>query len=245
MERIIPNIAIRERAFKLFCRSRGRVLLIPGLVYLVEYLLSELISRIADGNALAGSAAELLLSPITIVGVNCFLLNIWLERRAEVADLTSHVRHSPKVWLLSLIQFFTLLAVSLVCGIAIRFSFVASLATLYFRLRFSLAYVNLVMEPDDSAIECISASWTYSKKHTLEIFCHCLLLNLPLIVAEAIAGFLPQSVPAILPALLIVIPNFICTGYISLATVGQAEYILSGRTDLFEEQHSETPSPTD
>lgn len=263
MYRDIPNAAIRKRARRLIGRDWLRAAVVPGIVMLIvklaETALEAYVGKWAEV-VFALWAAPVTMLGMTCYLLDFWYerparvrtLFSHIRRLPMMLGMEFFIVLLPAaasvVALIVLLGFYALipLPLSTIFGIIAIIGVLALvIALIWLEMRLSLSVVYLAENPYDGIFDCLGASWEKAKGHAIEIFCHNFMLTLPISIVAVISELfnrfaLNMTSPAsaatalIVLSLLSILLESVLHGYIMLATVGQAEFILSERVNELE-----------
>ena len=243
----MTNKDIRSRAWSLCKRNFLTILAASFLFSLVTSLLSLCSGALMNQSiavGVAGLIAVVILQPAINVGMIHLMGDLWHEQRTGIGVLFAHFGQLGRIWGIQLLMPgcallvsipYCLLTVPIVLlggesavtiGLMVVLSIVYCVATIWLALRLSLSTTALVLNENLTARECVRASWAASRGNAKRIFCHLLILSLPLLAAEILISLLltNANIIAMLASLLI---ETLFTGYITLGEFGLAEQLLN------------------
>ncbi|MGN0802664.1 MAG: hypothetical protein ACI4MF_08735 [Candidatus Faecivicinus sp.] len=248
----MTNKDIRRRAWALCKRSFPTILAASFLFSLVTALLSLCSGALMNQSiavGIAGLIAIVILQPAINLGMIHLMGDLWHEQRTGIGVLFAHFGQLGRIWGIQLLMLcYELLAAIPYCLIAfplvtlgqmggdlvmgagliviILASVIYFVATVWLALRLSLSTTALVLNENLTARECVRASWAASRGNAKRIFCHLLVLCLPLLAAEILISLLltNANIIGMLASLLI---ETLFTGYISLGEFGLFEQLLN------------------
>ena len=248
----MTNKDIRRRAWALCKRSFPTILAASFLLSLVAALLSMCGGALMNQSIAAGVVvliAVVVLQPAINVGMIHLMGDLWHEQRTGIGVLFAHFGQLGRIWCIFLIMLgyellaaipyyliafplFTLgqLGGDIVMGIGWIVTILASVvyfvATIWLALRLSLSTTALVLNENLTARECVRASWAASRGNAKRIFCHLLVLSLPMLAAEILISLLLTNAN-IIGMLASMLVQTLFTGYISLGEFGLFEQLLN------------------
>ena len=243
----MTNKDIRRRAWALCKRSFPTILAASFLLSLVAALLSMCGGALMNQSIAAGVVvliAVAVLQPAINVGMIHLMGDLWHEQRAGIGVLFAHFGQLGRIWCIFLIMLgyellaaipYCLLTVPIVLlggesaatiGLMVVLSIVYCVATIWLALRLSLFTTALVLNENLTARECVRASWAASRGNAKRIFCHLLVLSLPMLAAEILISLLLTNAN-IIGMLASMLVQTLFTGYISLGEFGLFEQLLN------------------
>lgn len=248
----MTNKEIRRRAWEL-CRTHFRMILGASfLISLISSLMINIVYLLGDSPVSSLVTIGLaVLSAIMTLGMVRFILDIWHEQPTFLSVLFSQ-RH--RFWtnvrcglLLGLIVVGIAMVVTfpLVLSVAatesmtlpaILITVAASVLIIWIGLRFEMTTACVVLRPDLGARACMRTAWRASKGNVFRLFCNALILNLPLLAAQALLmgyqiflsmrGQMLNGFGAIVLDIASMLISALLTGYIALGTYALHEQLL-------------------
>lgn len=243
----MTNKDIRRRAWTLCKRRFPTILAASFLFSLVTSLLSLCSGALMNQSIAAGVVvliAVVILQPAINVGMIHLMGDLWHEQRTGIGVMFAHFGQLGRIWFILLLTACCALLVSIpyclltvpivllggesaaTIGLMVVLSIVYFVATIWLALRLSLSTTALVLNENLTARECVRASWAASRGNAKRIFCHLLVLSLPMLAAEILISLLltNANIIGMLASLLI---ETLFTGYISLGEFGLFEQLLN------------------
>lgn len=246
----MSNREIRRRAWDL-CRGNfwkifGASCFISILVT-VCFALGMLMGALG---MLMAVAAMLILMPVLEVGMVQFTGNLWNDEFASISTLFTHTDKIGRIWgilfqlllrvLLVMLPFSAVMfafgligetapATLIAANIAVA---LATLAVMFWiGIRLSLPLFALVMYPQLKASECIRVSWMATRGKVWRIFCHMLILALPMIAMEVLVQVFiyfnqTNGVAYFVLNLATMLLSSLFNGYITLGQYGLAQQLI-------------------
>lgn len=250
----MTNKEIRRRAWAL-CKENFWTIL--GASFLIS-LLSTLSMNLAYllGDSLLSSMVMIalsVLSTILTLGMVRFILDIWNGQPTSLSVLFSQRRrfwtHCLSSILVSLIvagitiaAFIPVVvcnAISDVLGgiLAVIVTIAASVLMIWMAFRYEMTTACIVMEPALGATDCMRAAWRASKGNVGRLFCNGFVLNLPMLLAQALLigyqtflttnGQVLNGFGSIVLSVASTLISALLTGYIALGTYALHEQLLN------------------
>lgn len=246
----MSNREIRRRAWDL---CRGNFWKIFGASCFISILITActvLGALMGILGMLIAVAAMLILTPVLEVGMVQFTGNLWNDEFASISTLFTHTDKIGRIWgilfqlllraLLVMLPFGAVMFASGLIGgtaptmmIAVNIAVaLASLAVMFWiGIRLSLPLFALVMHPQLKASECIRVSWNVTRGKVWRIFCHSLILALPMIAMEVLVQLFIHfnqinGVGSFVLNLATTLLSALFNGYITLGQYGLAQQLI-------------------